>query len=185
MRCRESGALATGVKSARFVSSIDMPMTASFIRVFLDTEFSNPVDMHLISVGLVSERDDEFYAELVPIRDSDCNEFTRNVVLPQLGKTPEVSMSAEQLDVTLRAWFEKIRANAELVVVSYDFFGDFILLKEALYENLPPYVRGDNIRGRLNEDARREYFQTVATQHHALVDAKALRYAYVPGRDRS
>lgn len=141
--------------------------------------------MHLISVGLVSEGVEEFYAELDPVPDGDCNEFTRNVVLPQLCKTPGVVMAAEELDAALRAWFEKVRANAELIVVSYDFVGDFVLLKEALHENLPPYIRGDNIRNRLSEDARREYFQKAASQHHALVDAKALRYAYLRIRDNS
>lgn len=148
----------------------------------MDTEFSDLVNMHLISVGLVSESDDEFYAETDPTPDSDCNEFTRSAVLPQLSKTPQVLRSAEELDGALRAWFDKVRANAELIVVSYDFIGDYILLKEALQGSLPPYVQGDNIRGRLNEDARREYLQKVGTQHHALIDAKALRHAYVPAR---
>ena len=44
--------------------------------VFLDTEYTDPIQIDLISIGMVSEDGRaEFYAERNDYRASDCNDF--------------------------------------------------------------------------------------------------------------
>lgn len=60
------------------------------LKIFIDTEFTDFIDIHLISMGLVSEGGEEFYAE-VPYPDVACSPFVREVVIPLLGTIPHSS----------------------------------------------------------------------------------------------
>lgn len=51
------------------------------LNVFLDTEFSNFIETDLISIGMVAQTGEEFYAE-VPYPDAACSPFVREVVVP-------------------------------------------------------------------------------------------------------
>lgn len=149
-------------------------------RVFIDTEFSNLTDLHLISIALVSDDGDEFYVELDDFPFEACNAFVREIVLPQLGQIPNAVMDRDRLRTSLLTWLEHVRASSETVVASYDYFGDWALLAEVL-GTTPSWLRPDNIRGRVDEVVRSEFFQlTGLSAHHALHDARALRYAYRP-----
>lgn len=147
-------------------------------RVFIDTEFTNLIDLHLISIGLVSEEGEEFYAEVEDYPFDACNDFVREFVLPQLGKAPGVVKTGEDLSTSLLTWLVDVRASSEAIIVSYDYFGDWSLLAEAL-GTTPSWLRLDNVRGRVDEVVRNEFFQlTGLSAHHALHDARALRCAY-------
>jgi hypothetical protein len=157
-----------------------MTATTHFLRVFIDTEFSDLVDMHLISIAFVSQNGEEFYAETDDFPAEKCNDFVRENVLPLLGQKPDAVMQRDCLKTSLMAWLEKVRAGRETVVVSYDYGGDWSLLVEALGET-PAWLRPDNIRGRIDEIIRKQFFDlTGLPEHHALFDAKALRLAYRP-----
>lgn len=154
-----------------------MEAAPKFCRVFIDTEFSNLIDMELISIGLVTDSE-EFYAELNDFPLDGYSSFVQEAVLPHLGLIPDAVMSRERLCDALAAWLVRVRGDCESVVISYDYFGDYVLFVEALGE-APAWVHGDNIRDRIDETAREAFWQSASLpRHHALGDAKALRCAY-------
>lgn len=55
--------------------------------VFIDTEFTDFVNPQLISIGMVADSGEEFYAE-VPFSDDRCSEFVRETVIPLLNQYP-------------------------------------------------------------------------------------------------
>jgi hypothetical protein len=158
-------------------------MSPFYARVFVDAEFSNLTDMHLISLALVSEKGDQFYAELSDYPKDSCNAFVCTTVLPLLGRSAGAVMSREQIQVNLMKWLEKVQGVCDAVVASFDFVGDYAALVESLGDE-PAWLRADNVSGRIDETVRKEFFQlTGLPQHHALHDALALRYAYRPPSD--
>ncbi len=69
--------------------------------LFLDTEFTDFIDIDLISIGLVSEDGSAtFYAERNDYRREAASDFVRVAVLPHLEQQPERwSRSHERLRV--------------------------------------------------------------------------------------
>lgn len=160
-------------------------MTAAphFVRAFLDTEFTDFVDIGLISIALVTTQGDEFYAEVDDVQVERCNVFVRQNVLPLLGKVPGAQMSRIELRSRLLAWLAEIRRGDQLVVISYDFFGDWSLFAEAVGD-IPGWVRPDNVRDRIDEAHRESFFGiAVEWRHHAAFDARALRASYFSDQD--
>lgn len=151
------------------------------LRVFIDTEFSNLVDLDLISIAAVSEDGDEFYAEKADYPLKACNEFVRTEVLPKLGAAPDRVLSTARLREELRAWLESLhRRSGGRVMVCYDYFGDFALLREVLSCEIPGWMTYDNVDRKVPRELRKAYWQThpEAVQHHALHDARALCWAF-------
>jgi hypothetical protein len=93
-----------------------------YIRVFIDTEFSDFIDMRLLSVALVASDGAEFYAELDGYPDDASDDFVRADVLPSLDRTPDALMSRNELQNQLLAWLTEVRGNKSKLVISYDFF---------------------------------------------------------------
>lgn len=55
--------------------------------VFLDTEYTDPLQIDLISIGMVSEDGKRvFYSERSDFDDGLCNGFVRTAVLPHLER---------------------------------------------------------------------------------------------------
>jgi hypothetical protein len=107
-------------------------------RLFLDTEFSSlTIDAKLISIALVSENGDEFYAELNDTyKHSDLSDFSVEYVIPLLrGKSCE--MSFEELKVALKTWIEK-QGTVSIVTDSlrWDWRWIIALLKDNWPSNL-------------------------------------------------
>jgi len=75
--------------------------------LFLDTEFTDLVPGNkLISIALVNEHEDFFYAELTDTYElKDCSEFVKSFVLPFL-KGGEYRMSSYDCALKLGAWVE-------------------------------------------------------------------------------
>ena len=65
-------------------------------KIFIDAELTDFVDPKVISIGLVAESGEEFYAEL-PFSMRDCSEFVRETVVPMLGKEPHVACTMDEL----------------------------------------------------------------------------------------
>lgn len=147
--------------------------------IFIDTEFSDFINTELISIGLVSQDDKKFYAEL-PIERRDCSDFVRTEVLPLLGNIEGAQCTLDELNVRLRAWLEQFKTDGELVIICYDSGHDWALFFHALSNNVPYWIRGVNIYSYVN-DLKQELFwqESKLPPHHALHDAMANRFSFV------
>jgi hypothetical protein len=58
------------------------------LTVFINCEFTDFIDIDLVSIALVCEDGREFYAERTDFRREACSEFVRMAVLPRLGQWP-------------------------------------------------------------------------------------------------
>jgi hypothetical protein len=84
------------------------------LKIFIDTEFTDFIDPHLISIGMASASGEEFYAE-VPYPDKGCSAFVREAVIPLLGRLPDAACSLEDLHFKIIEWLERIRPGEEEV----------------------------------------------------------------------
>jgi hypothetical protein len=154
------------------------------IRVFVDTEFtSNFGDGSLISAGLAAENGREFYVELSDGWTTDeCTSFVHSVVLPLLDRDPDTTMSSQVAADALAAWLQTL-GDVEII---YDAGDDALLLKRLLDERLDTmaiswrYLSLASGAEALDYDRRvEELFANEPRRHHALVDARVLRDAFM------
>jgi len=77
------------------------------MKIFIDTEFSDLVPYNkLISIALVDENENYFYAELTDTYElKDCSEFVIQNVLPLL-RGGEYRMSSYECSLKLGSWIE-------------------------------------------------------------------------------
>jgi hypothetical protein len=146
-------------------------------RYFLDTEFTSFEDCHLISIGIVGEDGREFYAERTDFDQNACSDFTKTVVLPQLGQFSGRSMPFQQLRDELRAWLEAVPSKPK-PVLSYDYQGDYDLLQQTLGGGLPAGWRHENIAMKVDAARLAAYVTKHGGEHHALFDARANAHAF-------
>lgn len=155
--------------------------------VFIDTEFTDFIQIDLISIGLVTEDGREFYAERNDYRREDCSDFVVSSVLPLLHRIPNTRCSESHLTFRLREWFKELGEPATLVC---DYFSDWELLLAAIQGGethkhlssnvgekwlLPYEVVGDPVFQR----AQLATYSTDWPPHHALADARALRAGFL------
>lgn len=153
--------------------------------VFLDTEFTDFVQIDLISIALVSENGHELYAERTDFRREDCSDFVRAAVLPLLGRIAGATCTRGQLTQRLRTWLEALPEPATLV---FDYFSDWELLVDAIlgddYDKLPVSIGGkqllaaDIVSDSVFQNALNRTFTREWPPHHALADARAIRAGY-------
>lgn len=153
--------------------------------IFVDTEFTDFIQMDLISIALVSEDGREFYAERTDYRQDDCSEFVRLAVIPMLGRVSGAGCTRDQLTHRLRDWFEALPEPATLI---FDYFSDWELLCDAFlgsnFDNAPANV-GDKllltteiVTDPAFQDAFKRALKEEFPVHHALGDARALMAGY-------
>jgi len=146
--------------------------------IFLDTEFTNFAHPSLISLGLVADSSEEFYAE-VPYPDRECSAFVREAVIPLLGREPNAAMSKDDLYGQVFNWLKLVRSGDEEVDFCIDYQTDWDLFLNAMDYRLPIWCRMRMIAENLNELLRYEfYMKNGLPEHHALYDARAHRYAF-------
>jgi len=147
--------------------------------IFMDTEFTDFTDTQLISIGLVTESNQQFYAELNDFNPRCCSDFVKEVVLPQLGKNPARVMNMEQLRKKLTAWlFQFAKHNP---VICYDYDGDWTLFEHAMQDDIPSWLSNKNVYAKINDLVLEQFFlATGLSEHHALHDAMANRFSYRP-----
>jgi len=160
------------------------------LSVFFDTEFTKfrSVDDEpkLISIGLVSEDGREFYAELLDTWDiSDCSQFVISVVLELLDNKEYIKEA--ELAVKLKDWIQGL--GAEEVVLrcdspSYDwpfvadlfnFYGWPVNLRKKCGT---VYFDNDRQTHRYQSGLAEFWKDNQARMHHALVDARSMRFAW-------
>lgn len=148
------------------------------LKIFVDTEFSDFVMPQLISIGLASERGEEFYAE-VPYTVSNCSEFVRETVIPLLGAIPNACCSVDELYLNISSWLKLVRYKEELVEICFDFQTDWELFQFSLDDRVPSWCRPRLVADSINELLRYDFYEKYSlAEHHALYDAQANRYAF-------
>jgi hypothetical protein len=128
--------------------------------------------MDLISIGIVSQQQHEFYAENSEYTQAWCNDFVKSTVLPKL-LGGESALPYAQLKEKLQIWISDLLEEYVNVLFIFDYSGDWFLLGELLAD----YPQREKIKGQQDElEAGIElYFMfDRSNEHHALYDAKAL-----------
>jgi hypothetical protein len=149
------------------------------MRVFVDTEFTDFIDCDLISIGLVADDGREFYGERSDFEQETCSQFVRAAVLPQLGADPSRIFTREALRVALLMWLVQF-ANEPERVLCFDYGGDWELLHDLL-DGAPAGWQAHHVGQMLDPGRMEEYYREHVGRHHALVDARASRYAFADG----
>jgi len=148
------------------------------MNIFIDTEFTNLHDPRLVSLALVAETGEEFYAEL-PYDIRKCSEFVREVVVPLLGQDPVSRMDIDELLRRLNDWLRLVKPRNEDLVICYDSEVDWNLFTQALNAQIPPWCWPRLVDDRISELLRYEFHQkNRLPEHHALNDARANCYAF-------
>jgi hypothetical protein len=153
--------------------------------VFIDTEFTDFINIDLISIGMVSDQGHVFYAERTDFCMDDCNDHVRYGVLPLLGVIPNSQCTFPELTERLRNWFESLPESATVI---YDYLGDWMLLADALagekYEHPPnnlvdkKLISADVLTNPIFIQAHTATYSAAKPRHHALADAQALAEGY-------
>ena len=165
-------------------------MSKNSLSVFFDTEFSTLGDKinlpRLISIGCVANDGREFYAELTDTWQKEyCSEFVIETVLPLL-QGGEFCMTEATLAERLKSWIEGFVDEVVFRTDSPSHDWPFVEELFKLYGwplNLRKkygtvFFESDRQRHRYNS-AIEDYFKTHGQrQHHALVDASSMRYAW-------
>jgi hypothetical protein len=151
--------------------------------IFLDTEFTDFQDCHLISLGMAAESGETFYAE-VPYPDSACSAFVREAVLPLLGRIPDAACDLDTFRLRVTDWLESVRPTSQELTICFDYQGDWDLFIDALNYRVPPWCRPRLVWSKLDELRLYEYHKEhKLPEHHALYDAQAARYAFRDGTE--
>ena len=140
--------------------------------LFFDTEFTDFVDMDLISIGIVTQHLRDFYAENSEYNKAWCNDFVKAEVLTKL-QGGECTMPYDQLKEKLQIWISDLLEEYVSVLFVFDYSGDWLLLDNLLTD----YPQKEKVEGRRDDlDAGIElyFMHDRSNQHHALHDAKAL-----------
>lgn len=147
-------------------------------KIFIDTEFTDFIDIHLISIGMIAQSGEEFYAE-VPYPDSSCNAFVRERVIPLLGHIQDAHCAIEDLCVKMTTWLSIVRPGEADVEICFDYQSDWDLFSNALDYRVPPWCQPRIVSRNINELLRYKFHKdNNLPEHHALYDAQANRYAF-------
>lgn len=144
------------------------------MKVYFDTEFCNLWDPTPISFGFAAETGEEFYIEVLH-EEERRGAFVEKVIVPLLDGEPRNRYAASQ---AISGWFEKLSREHhwQPVELVCDFIGDYWILHELMIHVLavvPRCARHANTEPvfKAHPELR---------QHHALDDARALRYLNPP-----
>lgn len=151
--------------------------------LFLDTEYTDPLNIDLISLGLVSEDGKhEFYCERTDFQESWCNTFVRTAVLPRTGQRPDLQTDRAGLRARLATWFATLPRS---VTIACDSYTDWALVLDALDGKRPSnLVDRFDLRALIDNPT---FHQAVCRYHelgerpwhHALHDARAHRMGWL------
>ena len=158
--------------------------------LFLDTEWADPLARQLVSLALVSEDGlREFYAEINPLPQSP-TDFVQHVVYPLLDRGSS-AMQPPDFTKSLRHFLSSVSEPCVLA----DHPNDLSLLQHAIagFDLIdaqaqacgpiprPVYCRmlKDGITQLVLEDYFDAHPEAKRRRHHALVDAQALRMAWL------
>lgn len=174
-------------------------MAGPALNIFIDTEFTDlSPEARLLSLGAVTETGDEFYCELLPVREGECSPFVRSIVLPLLEGGDSACPPADFAE-RLATWLGRYRSPCLLSDSDWDIY----VVRRALTGNamrMPGLLRFATRTGPCEtmlltlrplsgkpleafEASVAAHFAADPRQHHALVDARALRIGMLAARD--
>ena len=159
------------------------------MNIYFDTEFTDfLIDPALISIGFVTDDGREFYAELNDTYDEPmCSWFVIENVLPILwGKEYEISI--DELALKLKAWIESFNEPVTLWAdaPSFDWAWVFEIFDQSTCGwpvNLIRKCKNTlSLATNRYHNAFEDYWllnkEIGAVQHHALWDARCIRFAH-------
>lgn len=167
------------------VVALGATLACCAMHIFFDTEFTQFREGELLSIGFVSDDDDELVIEVHdPARLTRASQFCRNLVIPQFGCTPACRVTTDiEVGNIVAGWLSRFH---EPVMLLYDYKLDWRLLEHALivsgtWARLNTRIAHFNVADVANLDAclaaQEDYFQGRHRpgRHHPLIDARALR----------
>ena len=162
------------------------------MQIFIDTEFTALTrEAILLSFGAVNEDGSEFYCELAPVPSESCSPFVRETVLP-LFEGGEAVCPRARFGQRLGAWLSQFDnpillsdSDWDIYVVRHAVNGERNWLpgpvelpgasgtQEAMLLTLAPL--SDKALAIFEREVQ-QHFARDNRQHHALVDARAMRH---------
>lgn len=172
--------------------------------IFIDTEFTDFINIDLISIGAITEDGEhEFYAELKDYDVKASSGFVQHTVEPMLDLN-KYGMTRVEASARLFCWLEELGDN---FAICPDYFGDWELIADLLEVfpgniHVKPVMLHTHLDSQISKkakelqtpdyawffgNAKREYTEGFLEyflrnpqpmQHHALADAKANRHGY-------
>lgn len=161
------------------------------MRFFLDTEFTergNQFPVTLISVGLVHESGNSFYAVSSDFHEEDCNDWVKANVLPHLGDAMRISVP--EIGRRVYDWVTGLSGAEKPVFWGYYCDYDWVVFAQmyGTMVDLPkkwPMMCCD-IKQLCDSLGNPELPKQRETEHNALADARWNKQAYefltAPGR---
>ena len=161
------------------------------MQIFIDTEFTTLArEASLISFGAVSEDGREFYCELAPVQQDECSAFVRENVLPLL-EGGVAACPRDRFGERLASWLGQF--DDPMLLSDSDW--DIYVVRHAVNgerSRLPGLLTFPGPAGPLDvmlltlaplsaeamaifEREVTQHFARDNRQHHALVDARAMR----------
>lgn len=168
--------------------------------VFFDAEFTDMLgivcDPALISIGLVSNNGKEFYAELSDTWTKDiCSHFVGEAVLPFL-QGGEYKMTEADCAARFKAWIEDFNEDVSLRSDAPDFDWPWVAQLFDRYGWPDNLIRKCQRVSFFEDDSKLFWYNNAtenfwrnnkddgATRHHALWDARCIRFAWSSSRRR-
>lgn len=159
-------------------------------RLFLDTEWADTLGSELVSLAMVDEAGQHrFYAEVSPL-PKDPTDFVKRVVYPLL-EHGDCAMQKTDITRELRRFLAQF--DAPFVLFDYGVDGALFLYAlngfdlpaslEASWGRLPKvsqtHMLRDDVKPLIERYFRDHYPELNRRRHHAMVDAEALRWAFL------
>ena len=179
----------------------DPPSPEGPISVFYDCEFTDLTpDADLLSIGFVAaDSEDELYIEISDAHRARASSFVRQEVLPRFGLHNPQVLKRVAAAARIEEWLDGLRGDnrQRQIVLLSDSTWDWQLMIELFIPapGEPPWSRSFNVAGRLVQqyldsgrqtacfnEALEMFHRESRQQHHALVDARGLKVAYLESR---
>lgn len=168
------------------------------MKIFIDTEFTDFNNCDLISLGMVAENGEEFYAENLDFAQQWASNWVQLNVL-NLCDFGKYGMKRAELGARAYEWLEQLDCNDHIIVV--DYATDYILLErvmgtrhhkmagvEHIFHHVVTHalskggdgadLRVAELKEIFNKRFNQYFRETGEIQHHALSDARANRVSY-------
>jgi hypothetical protein len=145
------------------------------MKIYLDTEFTGlHPEAKLISIALVDETGDYFYAELTDTyRLEDCSPFVKSYVLPFLRN--ENRMSHYECSLKIGSWIE---SKGSCIIVSDNPSWDMPYLHKLLEPVWPENLETFTIRIAISDPIKEDIIlENDFDIHNALDDARVMMLA--------
>jgi hypothetical protein len=179
----------------------DPPASGEPVTVFFDCEFTDLTsDSDLLSIGFVAaDSDDELYIEISDAERARASLFVRTEVFPLFGQHNPQVLRRTAAAARIEEWLDELRGGdrKRQIIMLSDSPWDWQHLLELFIPmpGEPPWATSFNVVGRLVQqllendqqmasfqEALMQFHREHKQQHHAVVDARALKAAYFGSR---